>query len=465
MKKLLSSTIFVRFRGDPQSSRVSVSLFSTKTLNPSSPSFLYDRIQVIRDPRVSIVPVLNQWVQEGRPVLKHELQSLLHLMKDFRRFNHALEISQWMTDRRYFSLSPSDVAVSYVREKSVEKAEAIMQKMRESGMATSSFPYNVLINLYSQAGEHKKIDILMQEMEMKGISQDMFTLRNRLSAYAAASDISRVEKILHQMEEDPHNVVDWKSYSVAANGYLKAGLIEKALTMLKKMEWKMPLLRRKYPFENLLTLYASTGHKDELYRVWNLYKPSNEVLDASYACMITALAKLDDIAGAEKIFQEWEFHRTMYDFRVLNRLLVAYCKKGLINKAESVVKKAIEGRTPYASTWNILAIGYMEHKQMPKAVEMLKNAMFIGRQGWRPNTVVLAACLEYLEGQGDIKGLEEIVRLYKNSGPLTRDIYHRLLRTYIAAGQSISEVLDQMKMDGFTADEETHKILESRTSL
>lgn len=91
-----------------------------------------------------------------------------------------------MTDRRYFKLSPVDVALrmelihrvhgleaaeyyfnnisnnlktdriygallsGYVREKSVEKAEAIMQKIREMDMAVSSFPYNMLINLYSQ---------------------------------------------------------------------------------------------------------------------------------------------------------------------------------------------------------------------------------------------------------------------------------------------------------------------------
>ena len=82
------------------------SLFSTKTLAPpssfsyfssssssSSSSSLYDRIQVIQDPKVSVVPVLEQWVNEGWPIQKQHLRSLVRLMKDFKRFNHALEVS------------------------------------------------------------------------------------------------------------------------------------------------------------------------------------------------------------------------------------------------------------------------------------------------------------------------------------------------------------------------------------
>ncbi|CAB4273321.1 unnamed protein product [Prunus armeniaca] len=426
------------------------------------------------------LPVLEQWVTEGGAVEKQELQSLVRLLKDFRRFNHALEISQWMTDRRYFDLSPSDAAARlnlihrvhgledaeniYVQENSVEKAEATMQKMKKLGMAKTSFPYNMLINLYSQNGEHEKINILMQEMEENGIPLDKYTLRNRMIAYIAASDMPGMETILNRMEEDSNFIVDWKIYSMAASGYLKVGMIKKACSMLKMMERMMPLQGRK-SLEFLITLYANTGHKGELYRVWNTYKQSNEPMDVPYGCMISSLAKLDDIEGAERIFEEWESQCTeYYDFRVLNRLLVAYCKKGLFDKAESAVKKAAEGRIPYASTWNALAMGYTESKQMPKAIETLKKALSVDRWGWVPDSSTLTACLDYLEGQGDFEGIEEIISLLKNLGPLSRDLYHRLLRASAASGKSVSIILDQMKVDGFTADEEAYKFLETGPS-
>ncbi|KAK4845981.1 hypothetical protein QYF36_011533 [Acer negundo] len=79
---------------------------------------------------------------------------------------------------------------------------------------------------------------------------------------------------------------------------------------------------------------------------------------------------------------------------------------------------------------------------------MLKRALSVGKQRWSPNSVTLAACLDYLEGQGDVGGTEDMIRLLKKLGPLTRDIYHRWLNICVATGASVSEVLDHMKMDG-----------------
>lgn len=86
------------------STRVLASLlFSTKTptkpLSSSHSTTLCRRIEAIRDPRVSIVPVLDQWVKEGNTVDKHHLVSLVRLMKDYKRFKHALEV--------FISQSPS----------------------------------------------------------------------------------------------------------------------------------------------------------------------------------------------------------------------------------------------------------------------------------------------------------------------------------------------------------------------
>ena len=59
-------------------------------------SSLYDRIQAVRDPKASISPLLNQWIEEGQTVSKPQLQSLVRIMKDFRRFHHALEVTRFL---------------------------------------------------------------------------------------------------------------------------------------------------------------------------------------------------------------------------------------------------------------------------------------------------------------------------------------------------------------------------------
>ncbi|XP_050207329.1 pentatricopeptide repeat-containing protein At2g20710, mitochondrial-like [Mercurialis annua] len=474
-----------------------VSNLALRFFSTNSQSTLTDRVGAARDPRASIVPILDQWVSEGNTVEKPLLQSLVRLMKDYRRFNHALEISHWMTDRRYFVLSPSDAAIRlelidrvygsrkaemyfeelsgklkiynvygalldiYARENSVQKAEAILQEMREKEMIRSSFAYNIMINLYRQNENFEKINALTKEMERNGIPQDRYTIQNLMAAYAAAADISGMEIILDKLEKDPRVEQSWNMYATAASGYLKVGSIEKALTMLAKVEKLMPPGKNTLAFNFLLSLYAEAGKKDELYRIWFKYKPFVEEKVTHICTMVTSLAKLDDIEGAEKIFEEWESKCTTYDFRVLNRLLAAYCRKGLLKKAEEAAEKAAQGRIPYASTWSVLAAGYIAHNQMSDAVEMLKRALSVSRKDWRPNPTTVTACLDYLEEQGDVRGMEEVVKLLKTTEPLTREIYKRLVRTYTSVGIPDDKVFDQMKIHDMDADEEAHKILEA----
>ncbi|KAJ0087739.1 hypothetical protein Patl1_32861 [Pistacia atlantica] len=54
---------------------------------------LYRRISPVGNPGVSIVPLLDQWVEEGRPVDKEQLQVFIKELRSYRRFRHALEVS------------------------------------------------------------------------------------------------------------------------------------------------------------------------------------------------------------------------------------------------------------------------------------------------------------------------------------------------------------------------------------
>ena len=45
------------------------------------------------DPFFSVVPVLDQWVQEGNEVKNFELQRIVRDLRTRRRFNQALEVS------------------------------------------------------------------------------------------------------------------------------------------------------------------------------------------------------------------------------------------------------------------------------------------------------------------------------------------------------------------------------------
>ncbi|CAL5356917.1 unnamed protein product [Camellia sinensis] len=461
---------------------------------------LYRRILPLGQPTVSIVPVLDRWIEEGRNVSKEQLQHIVKELRRYSRFRHALEVSQWMSDKRCFELSFGDIAVRldliskvhgtdqaenyynnipkklkitgaygallncYAREKSVEKAEAIMQRMKELGLSRATLTYNIMLNLYRQTENHDKLDALIHEMEEKDIQYDKFTFSILLTTYTDTSTVEGMDRILQRMESDPKVVLDWNAYSIAANGFLKAGLTEKALAMLTKSESLILTTkrRRSMAFDYLVTQYAAIGKKDNVLRLWELHKKTEKIYNKSYISMITSLLKFDDIAGAEKIFEEWESSELSYDFRVPNFLIGAYCRKGLVEKAEAFINRTkMRGGNPLPLTWYFLATGYVKDNQIAKAVEAMKVAVSTCEPRLKVSKPTLAACLEYLKEKGDVEEVVEFLRLLLAKGVVSADIHEKLLN-YMKNAKLFSQALSLMEEDALAGAGETTKILEEK---
>ncbi|XVE92770.1 hypothetical protein REPUB_Repub01dG0128100 [Reevesia pubescens] len=436
-----------------------------KTLPPKTDS-LHNRVSRTGDPKASVVPVLNQWLEEGKPIKQSVLQTLIRQLRSFRRFKHALQVSEYMSEEMNYDISIGDIAVRldliskvhgvdeaekyfdnlpdtmrtfqvygallncYAHYKCLEKAEATMQIMRESGFPINAVSYNVMLNLYRQLGKIDKLDVLLQEMTENGVKHDSFTNNIRLNAYVSSSDIGGMEKFLTKMENDVEISIDWHAYVVAANAYFKANLTEKSLQMLNRAEQLVTGKTRRHAYEVFLTLYTNLGRKDEVFRIWKLYGNMGKFLNSGYLCMISSLIKLDDLDGAEKILAEWESGYTLYDARIPNVMISAYCKRGFIEKAEAYTNRLIERgviKEPDAFTLNSLATGYQIDGQMTKAVETLKKAIEASILGWKPNTVTLAACLEFLKGENNIEAAEELLELLRVRGHFSTDVYDRLI--------------------------------------
>ncbi|KAI3456268.1 hypothetical protein Pfo_012931 [Paulownia fortunei] len=448
--KLFSLSSSMNSRAFSFYQKIQIQLFRTTptrtrfSINRSVSGSLYSKISPLGDPNLSVVPVLDQWIGQGNFTYKGELQRVINELMTHRRFKHALEVSLWMTNKRHFPVAPFDVAVRlklifkifgleqvenyfdkipenlktysvylallncYAIAKSVDKAESIMQKVRDLGYASKPIWYNLMMNLYYQLGNREKLGDLLIEMEAKGISYDQFTLSVCLSACAMASDAVGMDKILRIMESDPLVVVHWRTCVIAAKGYLKMGLIDKVLVILNKLEKQLTTSKKNdILFVFLFTLYAEAGKKDELYRIWNLYKQNGKVVNKVYISMMRSLMKFDDIEGTEKIFEEWKSSGLFFDFRIPNFLIDAYCTDGHLEKAEALITKGIsKGGDPLVTTWCHLAGGYLKKNQVPKAVEALKKAI----------SDSLTTCLEYLENGDCIEKAEELIKFIRMRG-------------------------------------------------
>ncbi|KAE9461875.1 hypothetical protein C3L33_06233, partial [Rhododendron williamsianum] len=338
----------------------------------------------------------------------------------------------------------------YADEKSVEKAESVMQKLGDMGFDRSPFCYNILLNLYCRIGSREKVDSLMHEMEEKGCCNE-YTFAILSSAYAAASDSDGIDGIVEKIESYPRVMMNY-SYAIAADGYLKVGQLDRALEMLKKLEGHIATEKRKsILFPILLTLYTKTGNKDELYRIWNLYKENVKIYNKGYLTMVSSLSKFNDIEGAEKIFKEWKSRGLSYDFRIPNFLIDAYSRNGHLGKAEALLHNGIQkGGNPDGTTWYYLTGGYILDNQVPKAAEALKKAIMVLSPRLRLSKDTLVTCLEYLEGKGDVDRAEEFISLLRTEGLFSAAVRFAVQKISPVGDprDSVVPVLDQWVQEG-----------------
>ncbi|GMH12606.1 hypothetical protein Nepgr_014447 [Nepenthes gracilis] len=90
-----------RFRGHHLVEEVIASLFSTNAKSSlASYDVFFEKIQRIRDPAASIVPVVDQWIDDGGAIAKFQVRKLVQFMKDFRRYKHALKANPWRAEEQ-----------------------------------------------------------------------------------------------------------------------------------------------------------------------------------------------------------------------------------------------------------------------------------------------------------------------------------------------------------------------------
>ncbi|KAK7401962.1 hypothetical protein VNO78_13868 [Psophocarpus tetragonolobus] len=332
-----------------------------------------NRVVKVGDP-VSVVPILKQWVEEGREVD----QDLAHRLSQSRRYTHALQVLEWMSNERNYDLYPGGIAKQinliskvhgleqaekyfrsipdakiefkiyaallrcYMEHKSLEEAEAVMKKIKEFHPVNITPCCNMMLKLYAHMGKYEKMDRLMQEMKEKDICNTA-TYMIRLNAYVAITDIKGMEKLLMQMEADPLVTMSWYAYSAAANGYRKVHNFEKATAILKKSEHLARGKTSRLAYESIRTMYALIGNKDEVFRLWHMCKNLKKPNNSTYVSMLSSLVKLDDIDGAEKILDEWECIYANFDARIPNIMISAYCKWGQFDKADAYIRRLLDG--------------------------------------------------------------------------------------------------------------------------
>ncbi|KAL0353094.1 UNVERIFIED_CONTAM: Pentatricopeptide repeat-containing protein, mitochondrial [Sesamum angustifolium] len=424
--------------------------------------------------------------------------ALLLISRKRKRFSQALQVSEWMRTTGTYIFTPVQHAVQldligkvhgylqaeryfnslskhektgktygallhcYVRQHQTERALTHFKSMREKGIALSSVTYNDIMCMYSSIGQNDKVPEVFNQMKENNVQPDNLSYRICINSLGVGSDIEGLEKILTEMETDAHIVMDWNTYTVVANFYIKAGLKSKANIVLKKAEGKLDN-KDGLGYNHLISLHAHLGNRDDAFRLWCLeQKSSKKCLNRDYKNMVESLVRLDELEVAEKVLKEWESSGNCYDFRVPSVLIVGHIEKGFCRKAEALLEHLMEmGKATTPNIWGRLATGYFEKGEMENAFESLKVALSLHDSGKeiKLDNKVIAELLRVVCKKGSHEDCEKVLSMLRSVIPLQRRTYYSLLKAYVASGKEVDRLLDTHELDNYEEDEETLKIL------
>ncbi|GLT36603.1 hypothetical protein SLA2020_109700 [Shorea laevis] len=449
---------------------------------------------------VSVRQQLNQFLKSSKRVYKWEVGQTLKKLRDHKLYYPAVKLSENMA-KRGMNKTVSDQAIHldlvakargipaaenyfiglpetskniltygsllncYCKELMTEKAEALIEKMKELNLPLSSMSYNSLMTLYTKIGQPEKVPGIIQEMKACGVTLDSFSYNVWMRALAASNDTAGVERVIEESKRDGQ-VDDWTTYSNLASIYVDTGLFEKAENALKELE-RRNVQKDISAFQFLLTLYGRTGNLVEVYRIWrSLRLASSKTANISYLNMIQVLTNLKDLPGAEKCLREWESGCSTYDIRIANVLMGVYAKQGLIEKAQELKERAHKkGTKPNVKTWEIFLDYYLKNGDIKLAVDCVANAISTGRgndEKWVPSSETIGTLMEHFEREKDVDGAEGFLEILKKAvDDIGDEVFESLIRIYAAAGRTSPSMHRRLKMEKVEVSEATKKLLDA----
>ncbi|KAH7294086.1 hypothetical protein KP509_28G055800 [Ceratopteris richardii] len=444
--------------------------------------------------------LLQQWFDDGNHLPKNIVIIVLTDLKRRRRFKHALEVADYIWNKKVYELNDTDhmyrlyftgqvgtiedvekcvegipeecstevvynqLISCYIARGMIAKAEITFEKLQQSRKLKSALIFGQFMSLYGGQGDYDKVFKLKEEMSSKDIQPDTRTCNILLNVIAKQGDLEQVLTLYNKMK-DTAIPCDTYTHSVAIRAYMATGKEEKALELIEEMMNCRPE-DRALANDLMLTVYADHGKKSELKRLWSRIQSSNKVSARTYGVMIESLGKLGLIEEAEDLASKAERKRGRLIARVFNALLNVYATHERMEAAEELMLRIMRERLrPSAVTYRHLVSGYLKIGELDKALEYLRTAReSLTYDHSEPWASAFLLVLNHVAERGNVELAENLFESYTSAGPFRSvKVYNTLLKAYLNSNKTPKDFVQRMSDDGFAPNAETIALLKQDT--
>ncbi|KAL8149145.1 pentatricopeptide repeat-containing protein At4g01990, mitochondrial-like [Apium graveolens] len=461
---------------------------------------LYRKLSAPGTSKGSAFDTLNGFFGQGDFANKYELDSCMLQLRRNGKLSQALEVMEWMQTRN-IKFEPADYArhldlISQV--KGISAAEKYFNGLPESakdistygallscycrGKLTihaldlfeemdklqllSSVAFNNLMSLYMRLDFPEKVPPLVEEMKNRKIPLSILTYNIWITSYACLKDIKAAERVFEEIRHNNGELqYDWTTFSNLAIAYVKAGLYEKAESTLKTLEEEIGKMGKRcgrQPFHYLISLYAGTTNLVKVHEIWKHLKSTFKITcNQSTLSMLEALARLNDVDGYKKIFEEWEATCSAYDKRLPYQAISFYLKHGMSKEAEEVFHNVLKGYNRNAHwLWKRMMPYYLEKRQLDFALGCLETAItLVKNNDLCPTPGDVNRFAEYFKKESDVNNAEKFCKILKKVGLLDCKAYELLLETYVAASKEAPDMRNRIMDDEIEVSPELEELL------
>ncbi|KAK3155590.1 hypothetical protein QOZ80_2BG0205230 [Eleusine coracana subsp. coracana] len=355
----------------------------------------------------------------------------------------------------------------YVMERNVQKAETFMAELQRRGLPVDPHSFNEMMKLYAAICQYEKVLSVIDHMKRNNIPRNVLSYNIWMNACGKISGVVSVQSVFKEMLNDDKVEVGWSTYCTLANIFRMHGMNTEAHACLRNAETKLSSTGcLGYSF--IMTCYASLNDLEGVVRLWEASKNvPGRIPAANYMSVILCLIKVGDISQAEWMFGSWEAECKKPDVRVSNVLLGAYVRNGWIEKAERLHLHMLEkGARPNYKTWEILMEGYVQSKQMDKAVDAMKKGLSLLKScHWRPPIELVEAIAKHFEEKGNVDDAYRYIKVLQRLNLTILPLYKSLLRTYINAEVVPPNIPEMIARDQILVDEETAQLIMRATKI